>query len=650
MNLSDIARALGGKITGQEVIAPGPNHSRKDSSMAVYVDDQAPDGFVVHSFSGDDPLLCKDYVRQKMGLEPWRPARQPDANGVTRFPANSNQIVAEYVYLDADGNPITKVTRSASKKFFQFRWEGGSWVAGTTGIPQIPYRLPELLARPDDPVFLVEGEKDADRLHALGLLGTTERGGAPAWSGQIAPWLKDRDVFVIADNDEPGRKRADRAMMSLPHARQIHLQGLKVKGDISDWLDAGHTVDELMQLALSPLDHADRPFSLRRFTGDVPPPRPWSYGTLLMVGAVTGIAAPPGVGKTTFSMQLAIAFAMDQKFGPWEPRPGGGGKVWIYNGEEPQDELDRRFMAACREMGVMEDKAAKRVAYNSGLDERLKLIVVDENGGPQRSPDVDLIKDHIRENGIKLFLIDPLIEFNGGAKEDNETFHAMGALLREIGHDCECSVGFFHHTPKAATGDTSAGDMNAMRGGGPIIGVARFVLTMFSMTTQDAEKYAIPISERRQYVRIDDAKVSMGPRSGEPQWWKLCGMGIDNAQGVRPADMIGVLRAVGLNEGGSSPAQATDGKRLVAIDRISEEIVRVCISNGFVTADTATSLNALVRRLDQDRIGYKHRAIEAMVQSEFGQGREWEGCRIVIRTIAGSKYVARRVFVEGATT
>ena len=110
------------------------------------------------------------------------------------------------------------------------------------------------------------------------------------------------------------------------------------------------------------------------FKGVIPPPRPWAYGNILMYRAVTGIAAPPGVGKTTFSFQFGLAYCLDKPFGLWSPAIGGGGRVWLYNGEEPHDELDRRFLAACAEMGVQPHEAASRIAYNSGLDERLTLV------------------------------------------------------------------------------------------------------------------------------------------------------------------------------------------------------------------------------------------------------------------------------------
>ena len=52
------ARALGGDISGRDgVVCPGPGHSRQDRSLSVRLDSTAPDGFVVHSFAGDDPII-----------------------------------------------------------------------------------------------------------------------------------------------------------------------------------------------------------------------------------------------------------------------------------------------------------------------------------------------------------------------------------------------------------------------------------------------------------------------------------------------------------------------------------------------------------------------------------------------------------------
>jgi hypothetical protein len=62
----EIARALGGEVIGRDrVAAPGPNHSKRDRSLSILI---TSDGFVVHSFSGDDWRVCRDHVRAALGL------------------------------------------------------------------------------------------------------------------------------------------------------------------------------------------------------------------------------------------------------------------------------------------------------------------------------------------------------------------------------------------------------------------------------------------------------------------------------------------------------------------------------------------------------------------------------------------------------
>jgi putative DNA primase/helicase len=65
-----VARALGSSVSGRNVLAPGPGHSRADRSLSIKIEPAAPDGFVVHSFAGDSPAECRDYVRAAIGLGP----------------------------------------------------------------------------------------------------------------------------------------------------------------------------------------------------------------------------------------------------------------------------------------------------------------------------------------------------------------------------------------------------------------------------------------------------------------------------------------------------------------------------------------------------------------------------------------------------
>jgi hypothetical protein len=73
MDLRSIARQLGGAVSGRQVIAPGPGHSRNDRSLSIRLDPNAPEGFLVHSFANDDWRECRDYVRSRLGLPSWEP-------------------------------------------------------------------------------------------------------------------------------------------------------------------------------------------------------------------------------------------------------------------------------------------------------------------------------------------------------------------------------------------------------------------------------------------------------------------------------------------------------------------------------------------------------------------------------------------------
>ena len=72
LSLNQIARALGGEVSSGQVIAPGPEHSPRDRSMAVKLG--ANGKLLVSSFCGDDPMKCLAYVEGKLGIV-WKPER-----------------------------------------------------------------------------------------------------------------------------------------------------------------------------------------------------------------------------------------------------------------------------------------------------------------------------------------------------------------------------------------------------------------------------------------------------------------------------------------------------------------------------------------------------------------------------------------------
>jgi hypothetical protein len=117
-------------------------------------------------------------------------------------------------YVDANGTPVGRVRRrdlaDGRKQLWQERPNGAGWLPGLEGAQLPLYGLPLVLAaaRQHRPVVVVEGEKAVDALERIGLLATTNAGGAGKWRDDHTAALAGAVVTVIADSDLPGRLHA----------------------------------------------------------------------------------------------------------------------------------------------------------------------------------------------------------------------------------------------------------------------------------------------------------------------------------------------------------------------------------------------------------------------------------------------------------
>jgi hypothetical protein len=252
--LSKIAAALGGEVSGQEALVPGPGHSPEDRSLSVKPDPDAPGGFSVHSFAGDDEIACKDYVRSRLGMEPWRPNGKANGHAKAKAAAKPySPTIATYVYRDKDGQPHHQVRRTADKSFYQSHWDGECW---RNGKPKtvVPYKLPELIAAsPTTPIYVLEGEKCADLLRAIGFTATSAPGGANApWAPELIEYFRDRHVRILPDNDDVGRQHAEKVARAIDgvaaSVRVIELPLQEEGDDVEQWLQSDRVGARLVQL------------------------------------------------------------------------------------------------------------------------------------------------------------------------------------------------------------------------------------------------------------------------------------------------------------------------------------------------------------------------------------------------------------------
>jgi AAA domain len=378
MNYSpqQVAAALGGEVSGREILAPGPGHSAKDRSLSIKFSSTAPDGFVVHSFAGDDPIVCKDYVRNKIGIV-WEPAKKSANGSVIRMQQRVSAQLApkppsaapEYIYQLEDSTPYLRVKRTADKQFYQQHWNGSGWINGAPQGPKIPYRLPELLQAEHDTVLIVEGEKDADALLALGLTATTNAGGAEKWTEDLNRYFQDRDIYILPDNDAVGERHAKQVVTHLTtvarEIRIVRLPSLPEKGDVSDWLAAGGTVVELAKLmkATPKVEAGGEPrlilSSADFIAGFVPPD--YLIDGLVQRRFVYSLTAPTGTGKTAVALLLCACVALGRPIGEYQLERG---RVLYLAGENP-DDVRMRWLAMADAMGF--DIAAIDVHFIPGV-------------------------------------------------------------------------------------------------------------------------------------------------------------------------------------------------------------------------------------------------------------------------------------------
>lgn len=175
--------------------------------------------------------------------------------------SSKSRIVKTYDYRNEQGELIYQACRKEPKGFVQRAPDGDGWKWSTKGITPLPYRLPELLSSDTSvTVFIPEGEKDVDRLTAAGLVATCNHGGAGKWTAEHAKHLQGRHVAILPDHDEPGGQHAVQVARTLQgiaaSVKIVELPGLPEKGDASDWLDAGNSIAELVELVKQTPEYA----------------------------------------------------------------------------------------------------------------------------------------------------------------------------------------------------------------------------------------------------------------------------------------------------------------------------------------------------------------------------------------------------------
>ncbi|MCL5734820.1 MAG: AAA family ATPase [Actinobacteria bacterium] len=448
-----VVSLLNGAIerSGGEVSAFCPAHDDQRRSLSV----TEKEGMVlIHCHAG-----CRtEAIVEKIGLT------MADLSPSSKRGRKKAPIIAEaYEYRDERGELLYQVVRYEPKAFLQRRPDGnGGWKWNLGDVRRVLYRLPEVVKgiRNGDFVFVVEGEKDADTLRGLGLVATCNPGGAGKWRDDMSQALRGAKVVVLADNDDAGRRHAQKVVESLrgtsESVEELRLPDLPERGDVSDWVAAGGTADDLLRL-VSNLEPQTQSFGVRLCNVTARSCQ-WLWPGYIPQGKLALLDGDPGTGKSWFCLDLAarVSAGLPMPFCDEARDPAG---VLILAGEDdPRDTVRPRLLAA------------------GGDPVRVFLPGVDPStgiwaGGSPLQGNLEPLRRAILEMHARLIIVDPLMGFlpsNVDSHKDQDVrrvLQPLSALAAQTG----ATILVVRHLNK------SCGTHALYRGGGTIgiIGAAR---------------------------------------------------------------------------------------------------------------------------------------------------------------------------------
>jgi 5S rRNA maturation endonuclease (ribonuclease M5) len=414
-------------------------------------------------------------------------------------PVEWNGIEIAYDYRDERGQLLYQVVRKIPKDFRQRKPDGaGGWIWSIGDVRRIIYRLPQILKAPlSETIYIVEGEKDAERLSSR-LVATCNPQGAGKWhfvEECARKALQGRHVVVIADADEAGRDHARQvsqwAQSVAASIRVLHLYADDSKRDVSDWLDEGHTIDELVQVAASvePIEtgvladawqlelakareDVDRALGTHNLHERKPlfgidatellkaqfPPAQWLVSGLITKGGTTVAAGEPKAGiKTWMLLEIAVAVATGTRaFGEFYAEHG---RVAIFFAEDQAQSVRNRIRATL-----------------AGADRTLapgSLLL------QPRGEFIDILKDEdlawvvasARKIGrLDLLVLDPLRDIHSGEEDKSDSMREVMRRLRLLGEVIGCTIAITHHVPKATKDNATRRPGQNLRGSSAIHG------------------------------------------------------------------------------------------------------------------------------------------------------------------------------------
>jgi len=263
-----------------------------------------------------------------------------------------------------------------------------------------------------------------------------------------------------------------------------------------------------------------------RATADIPR-RQWLYGKHLLRKFVSLDVAAGGVGKSSLKIGEALAMASGRDiYG--KGLPEGALNVWMWNLEDPHDEIERRLHATAQRFRIEPDEVAGRLHVDSGRDQPLVMATEGPDGAMIVRPVVDALIAEMIARRIDVLQIDPFISSHAVSENDNNAIDIVAREWNIVAERTGAAVNLVHHVRKQ-NGESATAD--SARGASALIGKARSVVVYNRMTDDEANQLGVDEAERRYFFRVDNDKANLAPpETGD--WYRMNNVDLENGDSV----------------------------------------------------------------------------------------------------------------------
>ena len=481
---------------------------------------------------------------------------QVDWEGYEKWLAEQGwKPVAKYDYCGPDEQLLYQSIRfqyelfQSKKKFILRHHVGiGKWIHDG-GPVRVPYNLPELSKRPDDPITLVEGEKGVDFLKGKGILASCVQG--QNWSNDVVRPFAGRIVNIAMDNDDAGRENVKDAVEWLGKIgatiRVIRLPGLAPENGLDDWL-ASHEVAEYNEIVAETKAELPRYGKIIATPYQFPPEEDiarydWLLGQHLLRGETSGTAAMGGTGKSNLANLEALSMASGKQLThDVIPKPL---RVVLINLEDSRNTMDKRIAAMMRAHGLTKDDIGDRLIVLAKGEVKINVATELRNGDVQKHDEViDRLVELMQSHKADVLSIDSLIRSHSVNENFNGPMQKVIDCFEQIATRANCSVHLWHHTRKAG-GDKAT--VESLRGAGSIVDAFRSVRILETMTKKehdDARQINPDLKSPGHYFRVFNGKRNFAPPADESLWFEYASLKLRNhrSEFEDDGDSVGVIK------------------------------------------------------------------------------------------------------------